>query len=89
MKQLDQSVHKLTHISSKQYQHKQTTRLGSAADTSQWAGLQYTHFRITVLNRFNKTGYVCWSFGVSFALLEKLVIEKFVTFHFHKKIYIK
>lgn len=70
MEQLDQSVRKLTHISSKQYQLRQATRLGRAADTSQWAGLQSTHFRITVLNGFNKTG-----FGVSFVLLEKLDLE--------------
>lgn len=76
MEQLDQSVHKLTHISSKQYQPKQTTRLGRAVDTSQWAGLQsYTHFRITVLNGFNKTG-----FGVSFVLLEKPDLEAVFTF---------
>lgn len=41
--QLDQSVHTLAYIS------RQATWLVSAADTSQWAGLQITHFRITAM----------------------------------------
>ncbi len=95
MEQLDQSVHKLT------YNSRQATWLVSAADTSQWAGLQYTHFRITVLNGFNETGRLCCSSWTSFRRSSALsefffyleadfyFANKVATIHFHKQIYMK